>query len=291
MKSMTSFGYAEYSCDNYMLSMEIKSVNSRFLEINCLMPPVFSAYESEITELIKKNAQRGHVDLYLKLKVLKGAVDVNLDEKTASSYMEAFSRLRKMSGMEFDLKLDLAAFAQLEGVMASTPVSSFEAYREGLDYCSSEIMKQFAATREREGKAMKKNLSSLIDQIDSSLSVIKANAADMERSLRESLESRIRDMLGDKDYDENRLLMEVALLLNKYTISEEMVRLDAHIAEFRRLLESEEPVGKRMDFLSQEMNREINTIGSKNQVVSVSFEVVNMKDSLENIREQIRNIE
>lgn len=291
MKSMTSFGYAEYSCDNYMLSMEIKSVNSRFLEINCLMPPVFSAYESEITELIKKNAQRGHIDLYLKLKVLKGAVDVNLDEKTASSYMEAFSRLRKMSGMEFDLKLDLAAFAQLEGVMASTPVSGFEAYREGLDYCSSEIMKQFAATREREGKAMKKNLSSLIDQIDSSLSVIKANAADMERSLRESLESRIRDMLGDKDYDENRLLMEVALLLNKYTISEEMVRLDAHIAEFRRLLESEEPVGKRMDFLSQEMNREINTIGSKNQVVSVSFEVVNMKDSLENIREQIRNIE
>ena len=118
-----------------------------------------------------------------------------------------------------------------------------------------------------------------------------ANVAGLEKMIRDNLTERLNEMLGDKNYDENRILTEVAVMLNRYTINEEVVRLGAHIAEFNKLLKSSEPVGKRLDFLCQEMNREINTIGSKSQIVEVNFEVVNMKDALENIREQIRNIE
>lgn len=291
MNSMTSFGHAEYSCENYNLIMEIKSVNSRFLEINCNIPVTLSSYEQKITEIIKQNIQRGHVDVLIRLKVLKGAVDVTLDENTALSYLEAIKKINGLCKEDFDTKIDLARFATLEGVLASAPKSGVEAYMEGLDYCAQEVMRQVNECRAREGEAMKKNFESLIAGIEKSLSVVKANAAEMEKNLRENLENRMKEVLEDRAYDENRVLTEVAMLLNKYTISEEMVRLDAHIAEFKRLISSSEPVGKRMDFLSQEMNREINTIGSKNQVVSVSFEVVNMKDCLENIREQMRNIE
>ncbi len=109
--------------------------------------------------------------------------------------------------------------------------------------------------------------------------------------IKENLLSRIKEMLGDANYDDNRILTEVAVMLNRFTINEEVVRLSTHIAEFHKLLESNDAVGKRLDFLSQEMNREINTIGSKSQIVEVNLQVVNMKDCLENIREQVRNIE
>lgn len=291
MNSMTGFGHAEYSCENYNLIMEIKTVNSRFLEINCNIPSSISSYEQTITRIVKENIQRGHVDVLIRLKVLKGAVDVTLDEGVALSYVKALNEIRSMCSEHFDVRLDLSGFAALEGVLVSAPSSGVEAYAEGLDYCAKEVMNQVNSCRAREGEAMKRNFEALIDSMDKSLLVVKENASDMERSLRDSLETRIKEILEDRGYDENRVLTEVALLLNKYTISEEMVRLDAHISEFRRLLASDEPVGKRMDFLCQEMNREVNTIGSKNQNVKVSFEVVNMKDCLENIREQTRNIE
>ena len=152
-------------------------------------------------------------------------------------------------------------------------------------------MQQFDEAKAREGEVTRRDLSDLLESIAKSLEVVKANVGKLEEMIRNNLTDRIHEMLGDQKYDENRILTEVAVMLNRYTINEEVVRLGAHIAEFRKLLQSNEPVGKRMDFLSQEMNREINTIGSKSQIVEVNFEVVNMKDSLENIREQIRNIE
>ena len=152
-------------------------------------------------------------------------------------------------------------------------------------------MKQFEESKIREGLVTKKDLSSMIDGIEKSLENVKANADGLEEMIKTNLIQRINEMLSDKEYDESRVLTEVAVMLMRYTINEETVRLGAHIAEFRRLLESSEAVGKRMDFLCQEMNREINTIGSKSQMVNINFEVVNMKDCLENIREQVRNIE
>ena len=292
MKSMTAYGYAEFQNENYLMTMELKSYNNRYLEISYFAPQYLSAYESEITDLIKAHAQRGHIDISVKVKNIKSNVDVSVDTKAAEAYLDAFERIRataREKGVELEIKM--ADVIAQDGVLSSIRTDGIDSYREGLDHCSAEVLKQFDEAKAREGEITCRDLKAKLDSISRSLETVKANVEKLEQMIRENLTERLNDMLGDKNYDENRILTEVAVMLNRYTINEEVVRLGAHIAEFNKLLKSTEPVGKRLDFLCQEMNREINTIGSKSQIVEVNFEVVNMKDALENIREQIRNIE
>ena len=292
MKSMTAYGYAEFQNENYLMTMELKSYNNRYLEISFFAPQYLSAYESEITETIKTHAQRGHIDVSVKVKNIKSNVDVSVDAKAAEAYLDAILKIREMATAKgLETKVNMADIISQDGVLSSIRTDGIDSYREGLDYCSSQVMKQFDEAKSREGEITRKDLSAKLESIATSLENVKSHVAELEAMIRKNLTERIHEMLGDQNYDENRILTEVAVMLNRYTINEETVRLGAHIAEFRKLLKSNEPVGKRMDFLGQEMNREINTIGSKSQIVEVNFEVVNMKDALENIREQIRNIE
>lgn len=292
MRSMTAYGYSEYSCEDYILTMELKSYNNRFFEVSYAAPSVLSPYEPEITELIKNNAKRGHVDISIKLRNLKGTNEVSVDESAAHAYLAAFEKLNSLSSMHgFEPKLKFSDLSLQEGVISNTVIKSIDCYRTGLDACAKNVIEQFNIAKNREGKVTEKDLTEKINSIEKSLEVVKDNADGLESMIKENLVSRIHEMLGDQNYDENRILTEVAVMLMRYTINEETVRLGAHIAEFKKLLVSDEAVGKRMDFLCQEMNREINTIGSKSQMVNINFEVVNMKDCLENIREQIRNIE
>ena len=292
MKSMTAYGYAEFQNDSYLMTMELKSYNNRFLEIGYSGPPYLSSYEPTVTDLIKQHAQRGHVDISVKVKNIKSNVEVNVDRDAVASYLKAFREIRDMGASQaLEIRTRMGDVISQDGVLSSIRTDGIEAYQEGLDYCSKIVMQQFDEAKAREGEVTRRDLSALLESIAKSLEVVKANVGKLEEMIRNNLTDRIHEMLGDQKYDENRILTEVAVMLNRYTINEEVVRLGAHIAEFRKLLASTEAVGKRMDFLSQEMNREINTIGSKSQMVEVNFEVVNMKDSLENIREQIRNIE
>ena len=278
MKSMTAYGYAEFQNENYLMTMELKSYNNRYLEISYYAPQYLSAYEAEITETIKSHAQRGHVDVSLKVKNIKSNVDVSVDTKAAEAYLDAILKISNMAAEKgIETKINMADIISQDGVLSSIRTDGIDSYREGLDYCSEAVMKQFDEAKSREGEITCKDLKSKLDSIAKSLETVKANVARLEEMIRTNLTDRIHEMLGDQKYDENRILTEVAVMLNRYTINEEVVRLGAHIAEFRKLLESSEPVGKRMDFLSQEMNREINTIGSKSQMVEVNFEVVNMK--------------
>ena len=292
MKSMTAYGYAEFQNEYYLMTMELKSYNNRFLEIGYSGPPYLSAYEAAVTDLIKQHAQRGHVDISVKVRNIKSNVDVHVDRDAVESYLKAFREIRDL-GMAHALQIPtrMGDVVSQDGVLSSIRTDGIGFYQEGLDHCAAIVMKQFDEAKDREGEITRRDLSGKLDSIERSLEVVKANVGKLEEMIRTNLTERIHEMLGDQKYDENRILTEVAVMLNRYTINEEVVRLGAHIAEFRKLLASEEAVGKRMDFLSQEMNREINTIGSKSQMVEVNFEVVNMKDSLENIREQIRNIE
>ena len=292
MKSMTAYGYAEYQTEAYLLTMELKSYNNRYLDISYYAPPVLGAYEAEITELIKKYAQRGHIDLSVKIKNLKSNAKVQLDESLASSYLDAIQTVQKLAQEKgVVLSLSMSDVISQDGVLNSVKSDEIEAYREGLDHCCAIVLQQFAAAKQREGEATCRDLTAMIDSLETSLDDIKTNVSKLDEMVKTNLVNRIHEMLGDQNYDENRILTEVAVMLNRFTINEETVRLTTHIAEFRKLLASSEAVGKRMDFLSQEMNREINTIGSKSQMVEVNLQVVNMKDCLENIREQVRNIE
>lgn len=292
MKSMTGFGYAEYENEEFLMTMELKSYNNRFLEISYNAPSVLSSYEQEITDTVKKYAQRGHIDLSVKIKRKKGNFDINVDESVADAYAKAALKVKQIcTDNNLNVEVRLADILNGDGVISAINSDGLDMYREALENCSASVMKQFAEAKSREGLATHDDLKSKIDSIEKSLSVISKNADSLEQMIKENLKKRIEEMLGDQDYDENRILTEVAVMLVRYTVNEEIVRLTAHIKEFCRLLESDEAVGKRMDFLCQEMNREINTIGSKSQIVEMNFEVVNMKDCLENIREQIRNIE
>lgn len=292
MKSMTAYGYAEFQNEYYLMTMELKSYNNRYLEVSYFSPPYLSGYENTVSTTIKEHAQRGHIDFSIKVKNIKANVEVNLDENAVSSYLDAIAKIKVMAkdkGLE--LATSMSDILDREGVLSSLRSDGIEFYKEGLDSCLSSVMKQFDEAKDREGLVTQADLSSKLDSIEASLENVKGHVAELESMIKENLKARIKEMLGDDKYDESRILTEVAVMLNRYTINEEVVRLGAHIAEFRKLLNSNEAVGKRMDFLGQEMNREINTIGSKSQIVEVNFEVVNMKDMLENIREQIRNIE
>ncbi len=292
MKSMTAYGYGEVQNENYVMTMELKSYNNRFLEISFFAPPYLSAYEAVATETVKAHAQRGHIDLSVKVKNIKSNVDVSVDADAVDAYLGAMESIAQSAAKKgLDIKPTMADILSQDGVLSSLRTDGIDAYKEGLESCMAQVMEQFDQAKDREGSITKADLKSKVDSISKSLETVKANVDRLEKMIRDNLTERIHEMLGDQKYDENRILTEVAVMLNRYTINEEVVRLGAHIAEFRKLLESTEPVGKRMDFLSQEMNREINTIGSKSQMVEVNFEVVNMKDALENIREQIRNIE
>lgn len=292
MKSMTAYGYAEYQTDSYILTMELKSYNNRYLDISYSAPAVLSSYEAEITGIIKKHAQRGHIDLSIRIKNLKTNAQIQLDENLVSSYLDAIQTVQKIA-QEKDVKVvvNMSDIISQDGVLNSIKVDEIGAYRVGLDHCCASVMQQFDEAKQREGLATCKDLTSMIDSLEDSLNVVKENVATLDEMIKTNLINRIHEMLGDQKYDENRILTEVAVMLNRFTINEETVRLSTHIAEFRKLLSSTEAVGKRMDFLGQEMNREINTIGSKSQMVEVNLQVVNMKDCLENIREQVRNIE
>ncbi len=292
MKSMTAYGYAEYQTEAYLLTMELKSYNNRYLDISYNAPAVLNCYEAEITELIKKYAQRGHLDISIRIKNLKSNAKVQLDESLANSYLNAIAKVELLAREKnLAVSIQMSDIISQDGVLNSIKSDDFEVYREGLDHCSAIVMQQFEAAKIREGEATCKDLCAMIDSLETSLNSIKSNVSKLDEMVKTNLLNRIHEMLGDQNYDENRILTEVAVMLNRFTINEETVRLTTHIAEFRKLLASSEAVGKRMDFLCQEMNREINTIGSKSQMVEVNLQVVNMKDCLENIREQVRNIE
>ncbi|HAN43212.1 MAG TPA: YicC family protein, partial [Sphaerochaeta sp.] len=258
MKSMTAYGYAEFQNENYVMVMELKSYNNRYLEISFNAPPYLSAYENVITTLIKEHAQRGHIDLSIRVKNIKSNVEVSVDTDVAKAYIKAIKEVYDLA-KDLNPKFNMGDILSQDGVLSSIRTDGIEAYKEGLDHCAELVLKQFDEAKAREGLVTKNDLAGKIDAIAKSLDVVKANVDGLEVMIRKNLTDRIHEMLGDQHYDENRILTEVAVMLNRYTINEEVVRLGAHIAEFRKLLKSEEAVGKRMDFLCQEMNREINT--------------------------------
>ena len=292
MKSMTGYGYSEYSCADFIVTVEIKSYNNRYLEISYAAPSVLSSLENEVSEMVKKVASRGHLDVSVRLKTLRQDCSINVDEATASAYIDALKKLSDICKKQgLDVKPNLEDVASKDGVLTQVRNETADTYKDAVFGCLSEALNGLEATKQADGLATKANLKALIDHIEDCRKQVSSHADELEDLIKTGLKAKMDEMLKDANYDENRILTEVAVLLMRYTINEELVRLGTHITEFNKLLESDEPVGKRMDFLGQEMNREINTIGSKSQIVEINLAVVEMKDSLENIREQIRNVE
>lgn len=288
MKSMTGYGYGAYKCDSYNIEVEVKSYNNRYLDISHSIHPMLSSFESYIDGEIRKVASRGHIDLSVRLKTFKRESEVMLDESLLLEYSKAMKRIALLTETP---EPDAAVYATLEGVLSDSFISDPELYRTGVESATKEALDMLLRSKIRDGEGTREDLRRLGEKFKDSLDEILSKKEELEEHFKSILLEKYEELLGEKGKDDPRFLSEVAALLVKYSINEECSRLKVHMDEYNRLIESEEPIGKQLDFLCQEMNREINTTASKSQLVEINLCVVKMKDALEDIREQARNIE
>ena len=288
MKSMTGYGYSEYQDEQIHISFEIKSYNNRYLDIIINLPPFLNSLEPELRKLITADAARGRVEVYIRVRELEEDLTVHLDRGAVKAYSETLRELASAAGIEADLRP--ADFLQLEGILKTEKKRDIDIYRLRVNELYAECSRQWDASRKAEGRTAEEDIRSHIGQIADALVLFEQKAGEMESNIVSGIRTKFSEVLGDQA-DEQRVLAETAVLLVKYSINEEIVRLRAHIDAFLKEAGSGSAVGKKLDFLCQEINREINTIGSKSFMVEINQKVVDVKDKLENIREQLRNVE
>ncbi len=289
MNSMTGYSYNEELGENYSVSVEIKSVNSRFLDLSINLPSFLGRLESKFKELITSKIQRGKIDVFIRIKENNAPVTISVDEKMAKSYFDAISKVANTIGQtEKDIPLSL--IISQEGVLTSQKEIDIDYYWNLILPIFEKAFEDFVVDRKREGENLKNDLLFQLDKIQKASEIFSEWQPKMENAFKESILKKFNELLADK-VEEQRVMTEVAALMVKHTINEEIVRLKSHINALTKEIEENPIPGKRIDFICQEMNREINTIGSKNQFIEIAQEVINAKDALENIREQSKNIE
>ncbi|WP_177528285.1 YicC/YloC family endoribonuclease [uncultured Treponema sp.] len=289
MNSMTGYGYKETVVDGTQVSVEIRSVNSRFMDLNVNIPSYLNSLEARIRSLVTESIARGKIDLSIRVRDLNSTATVTADPKAAKMYYDAISQIADAIGLQKE-NIPLSLVVGQEGVLNVSHDYDAEVYWNKINGILGEVLAQFVSDRKREGENLKTDLLAKLDVLDSCAAFFKEWQPKMEEKFRVQIEGRFKELLGDHA-DENRIMEETAAMLVKYTINEEIIRLASHLKALRKeFLENPVP-GKRIDFICQEANREINTIGSKNQFTEVGAMVIKAKDALENIREQSKNVE
>ena len=287
MKSMTGYAYKEEVIKDVFVCVEIKSLNSRFLDINISLPPYLNSLESRIRTLLLEKIARGKLDVLIRIREDNVTGEVYADVKSAELYYDAIKKIARHLGKEEDVSLSL--ILSQAGVLSFEKRYDVEKYWDIIKNIFSKTLLEFDETRKNEGQNLYNDLSLKISTLFECLKIFKEWQPKMEGVFRENITQKFLE-IGKSFVDENRIMSEVAALLVKYTINEEIVRLESHLESLRAELDNEKS-GRRIDFLCQEINREINTIGSKNQSAELGKVVVKAKDALENIREQSKNVE
>lgn len=285
---MTGYAYNEREVDGVQVSVEIKGVNSRFLDLNVGLPYFLNPLEMEIRKAVQRRVSRGKVDLNIRVRDTISETNVYADVKAARSYHAALREIARAVGMDED-GITLSTIARMDGVLQPSREYDAEAYRGKISGVFEKTLDEFVLSREREGENLKRDLLTWLSALERSAAFFREWQPQMEDRFREGITARFRELLQDA-VDEGKIMAEVASMMVRYTINEEIVRLESHLESLRAELEKPCP-GKRIDFICQEAAREVNTIGSKNQFAEVGREVVNAKDALENIREQAKNVE
>ncbi|MCM1226538.1 MAG: YicC family protein [Clostridium sp.] len=291
IKSMTGFGREQKIIDQYDILVEIKSVNHRYFEYSSRLPRSYNYLDEKLKAFIKDSISRGKVEISVTINNLNGKeVNIKADKLMAVGYVNALRELNDTLGLEDDLTLSkLLKFPDIFNVQK---ITTDEEYIWGLvKEVALGAVEKFVAMRENEGSALKSDLLSKISEVEKNLLYVEEQAPKTAEAYRERLYQKLRDVLENTDIDEQRIVTEAAVYSEKIAVDEETVRLHSHLGQFRELLEADEPIGRKFDFLVQEINREINTIGSKAQNLDITKCVVDMKADVEKIREQIQNIE
>jgi uncharacterized protein (TIGR00255 family) len=285
---MTGYAYRERQEKDYRISVEIRGYNNRFLDINMCLPAYLTSLEQQVRGLIAETCVRGRIDITVHCRDLDAPFTVAVNHAAAEAYGRAFKELAEI--LRVDAKPDSTTLISLEGVLEIERPRNENRYWDRLEPLLKAARDDFDLERAREGEHTREHILSQISLIERSLDQVAGRADGIEAAIQENLRGRFVELAGDI-IDEGRILAETAVLLMKYTISEEISRLRSHLSEFRAGADRNPSPGKKLDFLCQEMNREINTIGSKTPQIEVSRAVVEMKNALENVREQLRNVE
>lgn len=291
IRSMTGFGRGESIQDGKEFTVEIKTVNHRYSDIFIKMPRQIGFLEDRVRDIVGKAISRGKVDVYITYyNYSDDSKQVTLDEALAKTYISAVESMRDKFSLKDDISVSL--ISRFPDVLRVEQAEEDEEYLWSLLKVAVEkALDSLIKMREIEGERLKKVLLDRAVYIDSILEEIAEHAPEIPKEYKIKLEARIKELLDQQPVDENRLAMEVAVFADRCNIDEELVRLTSHVAQLKEALSVDQPVGRRLDFLVQEMNREINTIGSKANDLSITRYVVEVKSEIEKIREQIQNIE
>jgi uncharacterized protein (TIGR00255 family) len=291
LKSMTGYGRAEGETALGRLSVETRSVNHRYCDINIKLPKRLGPFESRIKELIRSQVSRGRIDISLKTESgEEEKVQLNVDLHLAEQYYQALQVLKEKLQLKDDITLTLLAGAK-DLITAKEEVGDIEPFWQEMIPILKRSFQEMDDMKRSEGETLAKDLQSRLEKIDQQLRDIKNFFSLRLEAFQKRLHERIRSLLGGVEVDANRFQQEVAFLAERADITEEIVRMESHLAQFVLLLEGKEPVGRKMDFLLQEIHREVNTVSAKANDAEISQRVVEIKSELEKIREQVQNIE
>lgn len=291
VRSMTGFGRAKYSENGLNITVEFRSVNHRYFEFASRLPKGYMFLDEKLKSFCQQKISRGKLEATVVIEdngENSAAIEVN--NAYAEAYLEAIKDMSHKYHIKNDVKMSaLVANPELFTVKKQTLPE--ETVTEAVLKTAEEAMASFISMREAEGERLENDVKTRTDFILEKVAFVEDRSPITVKAYREKLEQKIKELIGDVQVDEQRLLTETAIFADKVAVAEETVRLKSHIKQFCSLLDSGEPIGRKLDFIVQEMNREANTIGSKAQDIEIAHTVVDIKSEIEKIREQIQNIE
>ena len=294
MRSMTGYGRRQISRDGREMTVELKTVNHRFLDISCRLPRALFFAEDAVRKQIGAALRRGHVDVNVSyLNTRQDAREVRLDEGLVLQYREALLNARQIAGLERSSIRDENVewiLQQPDVIQVTVKDEDQEAVLSLLEETLAAALSDVTAMRDREGKALQSDLSFHLGEVEKIRDEIAVLAPKVPLIYQAKMQARLQE-LGVKELDEQRLAQEVALMADKCAIDEELSRLQSHIGQMREALAARDEIGRRLDFLTQELNREVNTIGSKASDAEITKLVVTAKSEIEKLREQVQNVE
>lgn len=291
MKSMTGFGRVQETVDGMNVTVELRSVNHRYFEFTAKVPRTYGFLEEKLKTFTNSLVSRGKVECYVAVEQLEESeTTVSVNASLAKGYVDALRQLSEM----FDLNADISAASLSrypDVLLLQKTAADEDKIWNAVRAVAEKAVHRFIEMRETEGARLKADILSRADTILEHVSFVEARSPQTVKEYNEKLKLRMEELLGDTQIEEQRLLTEAAIFADKIAVDEETVRLRSHISQLRTFMEANEPIGRKLDFLVQEINREANTIGSKAQDVEIAKRVIAVKAEVEKIREQVQNIE
>lgn len=291
IRSMTGYGRGQDVIGSLSVVVELRSVNHRFYEYSSRLPRAYGFLDDKLKSYLQGRISRGKVDVFVQIDAAQAAAsEVTVNAALAGSYLQALQQLEKQFGLRYDVTVStLARYPDILTVQQAAVDE--DAVWQAVQQVTDQALDRFIAMREREGERLRADVLSRADTILKAVSAVEERSPRTVQEHMQKVEARMRELLDGAAVDENRLLTEAAIYADKIAVAEETVRLRSHIDQLRQLLDSGEAIGRKLDFLVQEMNRETNTIGSKCCDIELTRIVVDIKAEIEKIREQIQNIE